>query len=261
MAESVRRKRVEMIWFLPWKDEDHAKHTPWAVYALILINVLVFIAMWATATNGESDWFDKYGLTANNWKWYQFITANFIHDGLFHLLGNMLFLWIFGDSIEDVLGPIGFLLLYFLGGLAGDVWFVLANADMAAPTVGASGCIATIAGACAVMFFSRPVTVRIMFIVFTLTTIRMKAFWMLLLWFGMDVYRTFEGKGVMDAVQVNFVSHGAGFAFGFTVGFVAIVHGVMRRYGSLEFGSDWFGYWPESLENTARRRRIVKQRP
>ncbi len=248
-----------MIWFLPWKDEDTSKHTPWAVYTLIFLNIAVFIVMWNTYVDGQSDWFERYGLTANNWHWYQFMTANFIHDGLLHLLGNMLFLWLIGDSVEDALGPIGFLLLYFLGGLAGDVWFVSANPDMAIPSVGASGCIAAIAGACAVMFFSRPISVRVMFLVFTITTIRLKAFWMLLLWFGMDVFMTFEGRGVMDAVQVNFVAHGAGFAFGFTIGFVALVHGVMRRYGSMSEGSSWFGYWPESLEKDFRLRRKIKR--
>jgi membrane associated rhomboid family serine protease len=247
-----------MIWLLPWKEEDHVKHTPWAVYTLIFLNVIVFIAMLMTSQNGETDWFVKYGLTPNNWHWYQFITANFIHGGVFHLVGNMLFLWLIGDNIEDALGPAGFLLLYFIGGLAGDLWFLSANAEMAVPSVGASGCIATLAGACAVMFFSQPIAVRVMFLVFTITTIRMKAFWMLLLWFGMDVFQTFEGKGVMDAVEVNFVSHGAGFAVGFSVGMFALVHGVMRRYGALSEGSNWFGYWPESLENSARKRRRPK---
>ena len=130
------RITAAMIWFLPWKEEDTAKHTPWAVYALIFFNVVVFIAMWSASSGGETDWFDKYGLTPNNWHWYQFITANFIHGDIVHLLGNMLFLWLIGDSIEDALGPIGFLLLYFLGGLAGDLWFVSANPDMAIPSVG-----------------------------------------------------------------------------------------------------------------------------
>ncbi len=247
-----------MIWLLPWKDEDHAKHTPWAVYTLILFNVLAFAAMLITSKNGETDWFEKYGLVANDWHWYQFMTANFIHGDWLHLLGNMFFLWLIGDNIEDALGPAGFLLLYFLGGLAGDVWFISANADTTIPSVGASGCIAAIAGACAVMFFSRPITMRLMFLVFTVFTFRMKAFWMLLLWFGMDVFRTFEGKGVMDAVEVNFVSHGAGFAFGFTIGFIALVHGVMRRYSELAEGHDWFGYWPENIANDLKRRRQKK---
>jgi len=108
-----------MIWLLPWKDEDRAKHTPCAVYFLIMINILVFLAMLITSVNGETDWFDKYGVTPNNWHWYQLITANFIHGGFFHLIGNMLFLWLIGDNIEDALGPAGFLLLYFIGGLAG----------------------------------------------------------------------------------------------------------------------------------------------
>ncbi|MGH8110101.1 MAG: rhomboid family intramembrane serine protease [Arenimonas sp.] len=244
-----------MIWLLPWKEEDTAKHTPWAVYVLIFLNIVVFIAMWSESVDGATDWFDRFGLAPSNWQWYQFITTTFIHADIFHLVFNMLFLWLIGDSVEDAIGPIGFLLLYFLGGFAGELWYVSANPGLAIPTVGASGCIATIAGACAVMFFSQPVAVRVMFLVFTMTTIRLKAFWMLLLWFGMDVFMTFEGRGEMGATEVNFVAHGAGFAFGFAVGFVAIVHGVMRRYLSLSEGSDWFGYWPESLEKDIRRRR------
>lgn len=247
-----------MIWLLPWKEEDTAKHTPWAVYILIVLNVLVFLAMWKATGDGETNWFDRFGLAPSHWHWYQLLTTTFIHADILHLVFNMLFLWLIGYSIEDALGPIGFLLLYFLGGLAGELWFVSANPGLAIPTVGASGCIATIAGACAVMFFSQPVAVRVMFLFFTLATVRLKAFWMLLLWFGMDVFLTFEGRGVMDAVEVNFVAHGAGFAFGFVIGFVAIVHGVMRRYGSLSEGSLWFGYWPESLEKASWRRRKTR---
>ena len=97
--------------------------------------------------------------------WYHYVTANFVHGDLMHLVGNMFFLLLFGDNVEDAFGPLPFLALYFLGGLVGDVWFVSANASLAIPSVGASGCIAAIAGAYGLLFFTSTIGVRVIFIV------------------------------------------------------------------------------------------------
>ena len=112
-----------MIWLLPWDEDNTARHVHFAVYVLMALNIGVFAAMWYDRDLAKA-WFDAYALWPNDPQWYQFITGNFLHADLFHLLGNMLFLWLLGDNIEDIVGHAGFLLIYFVGGLCGDLLFV-----------------------------------------------------------------------------------------------------------------------------------------
>ena len=113
-----------MIWLLPWDEDNTARHVHFAVYVLMALNIGVFAAMWYDRDLAKA-WFDAYALWPNDPQWYQFITGNFLHADLFHLLGNMLFLWLLGDNIEDIVGHAGFLLIYFIGGLCGDLLFLL----------------------------------------------------------------------------------------------------------------------------------------
>ena len=241
-----------MIWLLPWGQDNRVRHVSWAVYALIALNVAVYAWMATEVPDGREALVQRYGLFADDWRWYQFVAANFLHGDVLHLLGNMLFLWLFGDSIEDALGTVGFLLLFFVGGFLGDLVFVHNNVGSEVPTIGASGCIAAVAGAYGIMFYDRSVNIRVMLLVFTLTTVSVRALLVVLFWFGADLLRTFATSGQMiDAEGVNYVAHGIGFAFGAFVGLVARLHGVMRRYERLPEGSAWFGYWPQSLERRA----------
>jgi membrane associated rhomboid family serine protease len=180
----------------------------------------------------------------------------YLHAGLMHLVGNMLFLWLFGDNVEDVLGPIGFLLLYHVGGIAGSLLYATSNPSELIPSLGASGGVATVAGAYAVMFATRPVSVRVMLIVFPIYRVTLHAFWMLLLWFAADLAQTLLTRGVMKGAGINYVAHAGGFAFGFLVGLVARAHGVMRRYESVPSGEIWFGYWPARLEREHKLKQI-----
>lgn len=190
-----------------------------------------------------------------------YLTANFLHGGWMHLIGNMLFLYLFGDNVEDVLGPLGFLLLYLVGGFAGNLLFVSSNPATLIPSVGASGCIAAVAGAYAVMFARQPCSVRLMILVFPVAKFHMRAIWMLLLWFGTDVAQTLASRGHMDHAGVNFVVHGVGFAFGIAVAGFARVRGVMRRYETMPAGHLLFGYWPSDIEKAfLREQRILAAR-
>ena len=249
-----------MIWLMPW-DEDHpSRHAPWATWSLLALNLLAFGAVVVAGyPAGYAPLYDEYGLIAAEPRWYQFLTSSFMHGGVWHLLGNMLFLFVFGDNVEDLLGPAGMLLLYFIGGLAGDLMFVSANPALLTPSVGASGCISTLAGAYAVMFFRNRIGVRLMLLVFPVYTFYLRAFWLLLLWFGFDVYQTLATRGTMEgAGGVNFVAHGVGFAIGFGVGVFAWLHGVLRRFEKLPQGHAWFGYWPSQLEDRKPRRVLRK---
>ncbi len=249
-----------MFWLFPWDEEAQSRTIPWATYSLIALNVLAFLAMFlATPTEAEA-WFTSFGLVPDHHQWWQYLTSDFVHEGWLHLIGNMLFLIVFGDNVEDVFGAIPFLLLYFIGGLAGDLLFVSANPAMDIPSLGASGCISAIAGAYGVMFLGNRIGVRLMFLVFPIRTFYVRAFWVLLFWFGADVVQTFDSHGAMTGEGgTNYVAHGIGFGFGVFVGVIAWLVGVVHRYRTLDTGSAWFGYWPPGLG--AARRRIVAKPP
>ena len=233
-----------MIWLLPWDEDAEVRHLPWATWTLVLFNILAYCFL-SGAGDGET-WVKQWGLVAADPHWYHFFTSNFVHGDIFHLLGNMLFLLLFGDNVEDAFGPLPFLALYFLGGLAGDIWFVSANAALTIPSVGASGCISALAGAYGLLFFSGTIGVRLMLLVFPVHTFHVAAPLVLLFWFGVDVFRTFAGHGVLpQGGGVNFVAHGAGFAFGMVVAGVALLFGVSRRYEGREPGHALLGYWVE----------------
>lgn len=249
-----------MIWLLPWESENHVRHMPWATWTLLLLNIGAFLLAPRGTEEQVRAWYMEYGLVPGDWHWFQFITSAFMHGSWLHLAGNMFFLWVFGDNVEDALGTAGFVVVYALGGLVGDVLFVQANSGMMIPSVGASGCLAAIAGAYAVLFFSRTIDLKVMVLVFPVYTLHLQAFWVLLLYFGMDTFLTIKGKGVLErAGGVNFVAHGAGFLFGLGVGVLALMQGVMRRYDRLSTGSGWWGYWPASLEEADRRARLREQ--
>ena len=243
-----------MIWLLPWDEDASVRHVPWATWTLILLNILAYLFL--SPEGGGEAWVKQWGLVAAEPHWYHFITANFVHGDLMHLVGNMFFLLLFGDNVEDAFGPLPFLALYFLGGLVGDIWFVSANAELAIPSVGASGCIAAIAGAYALLFFRSTIGVRVIFVVLPVYKWMVRAPWVLLFWFGADLFRTFYHHGVLTGGGVNYVAHGAGFAFGVAVAGLALVCGVGHRYHGRAAGCDWFGYWRE-LPPTRRRPRIT----
>jgi membrane associated rhomboid family serine protease len=243
-----------MIWLLPWDEDASVRHLPWATWTLIFLNCLAFLFF---AGSGDA-WIQSWGLVPAQPHWYHYLGSSFTHAGLWHLGGNMLFLLVFGDNVEDAFGPLPFLLLYFLGGFVGDYWTVHANAASTIPSVGASGCIATIAGAYGVLFFGSTIGVRLMFVLFPVKTFHLGAPWVLAFWFGADVFRTFAFHGVLpDGEGVNYVAHGAGFVVGAAVALCALLCGVGRRYEGKAQGHAWLGYW---IEPTPARRGLGKAR-
>ena len=119
------------------------------------------------------------------------VTSMFLHGGWLHLIGNMWFLWIFGDNVEDILGHAKYLLFYLLCGVAAALFQVALNMDSRVPTIGASGAIAGVMGAYLVKF-PRSRIVTLVFVLFFLTTIEIPASLILIYWF---VLQFFSGVG------------------------------------------------------------------
>lgn len=135
----------------------------------------------------------------------------FFHAGWLHLLGNLLYLWIFGNNIEDRLGHARYLLFYLVAGFVATAAFVLPNADEIATLVGASGAIAGVLGAYLILFPRARVTVTVPFLLFFI--VRLPAFLVLGMWFLLQL------AGLQSPVSENgggiaYLAHAGGFAFG-----------------------------------------------
>jgi membrane associated rhomboid family serine protease len=143
------------------------------------------------------------------------LTSMFMHGGVLHIVGNMLFLWIFGNNVEDAMGPVRFLLFYLLGGavaLAGQVAF---DPNAATPTIGASGAVAAVLGGYIVLY-PRARVLTLVFIIFLVTIIEIPAVIMLALWFAQQAF--FAARDLSDplggAGGVAYWAHIGGFVFG-----------------------------------------------
>ncbi|MDP9293257.1 MAG: rhomboid family intramembrane serine protease [Actinomycetota bacterium] len=142
-------------------------------------------------------------------------TSMFMHGGLLHLGGNMLFLWIFGNNVEDSMGPVKFLAFYLIGGLAATAAQVAISPNAAIPNIGASGAVAGVLGGYALLF-PRARVVTVIFIVFFFTILELPALLILGFWFVQQVL-----FGYFDLTTptgggggVAYFAHIGGFAFG-----------------------------------------------
>lgn len=152
---------------IPLKDINPTRTTPVVNIALIVANVLVFFYMVYTTTlapGSENVFMMAHGTVplrvsqlvqgrgTTEAALLPLVTSIFLHSGLMHLAGNMLFLWVFGDNIEDYFGHLGFLVFYLLCGVGSGLIHVLFNLDSRIPAIGASGAISGVMGAYAVLY-------------------------------------------------------------------------------------------------------------
>ena len=136
----------------------------------------------------------------------------FLHGSILHVLGNMLFLWIFGNNVEDQLGPFWFLVLYLVGGVVASLVHILGNLDSTSPFLGASGAIAVVMGAY-IVWFPRARVLTLVPIVFIFLPVRLPAIVVLGLWFVLQFF-TQSSSGIAT------LAHIGGFVFGMLVAFV-----------------------------------------
>ncbi len=144
------------------------------------------------------------------------LTSMFLHGGWLHLGGNMLFLWIFGNNIEDRLGAVRYLAFYLLGGFVAAVANIAVQPDSTVAVVGASGAIAAVMGAYLIWYPRAPIRTLLFFLI-----VRIQARWLLLFWFVLQFF-TSPSSGVA------WVAHVGGFAFGAVIAVLASMAGGAR---------------------------------
>jgi membrane associated rhomboid family serine protease len=157
----------------------------------------------------------QQGVFHNLPPWETVFTAMFMHASILHIAGNMLFLWIFGNNVEDSMGPIRYLLFYFVGGLCALALQVAVGPNAAVPTVGASGAIAAVLGGYIVLY-PRARVLSLVFIIFLFTVVELPALVMLGIWFVEQA--VFGAVGLTSVAGsgggVAYFAHVGGFVFG-----------------------------------------------
>ncbi|MCU0246337.1 MAG: rhomboid family intramembrane serine protease [Bryobacter sp.] len=199
---------------IPLRDSNPSHTTPLVTFALIFVNVAVFLYEISLSDIELNHFVTHYGVIAARLSYVDLITSMFLHGGWMHLIGNMWFLWIFGDNVEDILGRAKYLLLYLASGVAASLIQVAFNPDSRIPLVGASGAIAGVMGAYLLKFpHARILMLFPIFIFFT--TIEVNAVFVLLYWL---VIQFFSGVGSLAQAPgrggVAFWAHVGGFFAG-----------------------------------------------
>jgi membrane associated rhomboid family serine protease len=224
----------------PLRDENPCVHFPYATIAIIVVNGIVWVGVQGLGSQyALAESLCLYGLipgellgnvapgtniqlaanlacqfdgTSNP---ASLITSMFMHGGWFHIIGNMWFLWVFGDNVEDVMGPVRFVIFYVICGLAAAFAQIVTDTGSVIPMVGASGAIGGVMGAYALLF-PRAHVHTLIFLGFYITTVAIPAVFMLGYWFALQLL---QGLPAIGSTQggVAFWAHIGGFVAGVTL--------------------------------------------
>ncbi|MBI1336154.1 MAG: rhomboid family intramembrane serine protease [Phycisphaera sp.] len=193
------------MFFFPIRSDRPLKRTPWVNRALILINIVVFVL---TDRFYPQEQWARFMLMPSYPHWWQFITYQFLHAGLLHVAGNMLFLYVFGNNVEDRFGHVAYLLFYLTGGVVAGIGHSLLDT---APVLGASGSVCAVTGAFLALFPLTNITIAYWF--FFIGAFEVSGFLLILLQFGENLVLS-----LMHSGGVAYMAHLSGYLMGFAVG-------------------------------------------
>lgn len=232
---------------LPLRDENPTVRPPILTVGLMVVCVAVFLLQIAAGQNDDGEVIYRFGLIPAVFLGHTSLpdgfsqvppiltlfTSMFLHGGWLHLGGNMLFLWIFGNNVEDVLGHVKFLIFYILSGVGAGVAQMLVDTQSQIPMVGASGAIAGILAAYMVMF-PRAKVLTLVWLGFFVTTVRIAAVWFLGIWLGLQWLNALTTPA--GGAGVAWWAHLGGFGAG-------LILLVFLKPGKYLFGSRRRGPW------------------
>lgn len=211
---------------IPIRDSVRSRRFPFVTVLIIFLNVLVFLYEVSLSDPERLALFMRFGvipsristvtkLATSALVLTPLVTATFLHGSWLHILGNMLFLWVFGDNVEDKMGRMRFLCFYLLVGIVANFAHVLANPMSAMPTVGASGAVAGVLGAYFLLFPGARVLALVPVGVF-IPIAEVPAFVFLFVWFLLQVFSGVTSLGAAgESVQaVAWWAHVGGFVSG-----------------------------------------------
>jgi membrane associated rhomboid family serine protease len=205
---------------IPLRDINPTRRLSFITIALIAVNSLVFIYELSLNDRALNNLILSAGVipfeVSNNFGpavARDLITSMFLHGGWMHLLSNMLYLWIFGNNIEDHLGPFRFTLFYLLCGVLASLAQVIVSADSTIPTIGASGAIAGVLGAYLILFPQARVQ-SLVFVFYFVRFVEIPAIIVLGFWFILQFFNGLAALGVPSMGGVAYFAHIGGFVAG-----------------------------------------------
>ncbi len=222
---------------IPVADSVKTRRTPYVNVSLILISIGVFVYELTLSTADLNRFFLDYGVVPADidawlgaWSGIEepltIATSAFVHAGWLHLGFNMLFLWVFGDNIEDALGHLPYLVFYLLAAAGAAALQVATDTDSVIPVVGASGAIAGVLGAYLVLYPRATVAVLLPFFFFI--PLPVPAFVLLIFWFVLQLFTGIASIGMSEATEgVAVWAHVGGFATGFIL--ILLLRPFIRR--------------------------------
>jgi membrane associated rhomboid family serine protease len=243
---------------LPIRDHNPSGRTPYVTYALMAANIVIVLSYAAAFSDAQAinKVYYTWGMipeqiSAGN-GYFTLISSMFLHGGWMHLAGNMLFLWIFGDNIEDEMGHLPYLGFYLLTGIAAGLIHYLSAPYSGVPTVGASGAIAGVMGGYLLLYPKAKVDILLILIVF-FRIFAIPAWVMLMIWFGMQ----FIG-GIGSDPDTGGVAYWA-HAGGFVAGILGALPVWLKRGGKGFWqNNDYHPPHPETSYTTSRIPRIKR---
>ena len=206
----------------PIRDHNPSETTPFVTYLLIAVNIAVFLSYVGILGNERAlygffaDWALIPARLSAGQGHYTIVTSLFLHAGFMHLAGNMLFLWIFGDNLEDRMGHVWFLVFYLACGIGASLIHFVTGPNSMVPTVGASGAIAGVMGGYLLLFPKAKVDILLILIVFFRVFV-LPSWILLALWFGIQLIGSLGSDP--DLGGVAYWAHTGGFVIGLALTF------------------------------------------
>lgn len=221
---------------VPLRDDNPTQITPYITYGLILINVLIFfyeaslsppaleafLRTWAVVPSALSASFQGEATSNLRPEWLTLITSQFLHGGFLHVGGNMLYLWIFGNNVEERLGRVRYIIFYLLCGVFASLaqWYFSQSSDI--PSLGASGAIAGVMGAY-ILRFPQAKVLTLIPLWFLLYPIRIPAVFFLGIWFVQQALYGLVSLNAptnigMESGGIAYWAHAGGFVVGAVLG-------------------------------------------
>jgi membrane associated rhomboid family serine protease len=202
----------------PVSDVIPSRRRPVVTVGLIAVNTIVFLYELRLDAPAMHQFALTWGLVPAEFAWSRVPASAFIHDGWIHFGGNMLYLWIFGDNVEDAMGHLGYLAFFVAAAGAGALAHTLVHPASTVPLIGASGAIAAVMGAYFVLY-PRSQVLTAIFLVLYLDIIEVPAIFFLGVWLLMQVFSGLASMGAQAAdAGVAFAAHLAGFGVGVVAG-------------------------------------------
>jgi membrane associated rhomboid family serine protease len=229
---------------LPLRDNNPTRRFPIVNIAIILINVLVFIYQWLLPPDQLDQMVYQMGVVPARVVGqfslpvaFTFLSAMFMHGGFLHILGNMLYLYIFGDNIEDTVGHVRYLVVYLLCGIGASLAQIAIDPTSTVPSIGASGAIAGVLGAY-MIFFPRARVQYLITLGFFIRFVELPAVLALGGWFVLQLFSGVFSLGATQSGGVAYFAHIGGFALGLLGGLACRATGCRPRQPVFSYYAD-----------------------